>query len=181
MGPKPNNKLILILQSMVLTFPWANITLILEAQQQWYRKHGAGRYFEHVDPWDFTPPSESSHPPGGFDHAKDVAACFEADWDNYTSGYDALFPGAVIGCSFIRRNLMDEPQYIEIHPWTKIPEHLLGGPLDMEKAKLLFWLIRGGARLSDTQSWEVGERLSQVVPPPRLLSDPFSLVDKARL
>ncbi|KAK4133313.1 hypothetical protein BT67DRAFT_404432 [Trichocladium antarcticum] len=128
------------LQSTVLTFPWVNLSLILEAQQQWYQRHGAGRHFEHP-----VPPRDPDHAVGGFGHATDVAACFDADWETWTTGY----PQALLS------DFEKEPQYIDIHSWTRVPDRLLDGPLDLDKARLLFWLARGGPRLFYPPTWEV--------------------------
>ncbi|PSR93853.1 hypothetical protein BD289DRAFT_428496 [Coniella lustricola] len=55
--------------------------------------------------------------------------------------------------------------HIEVHPGVTIPDRLLAGPfeskledgnLDMgeQKMRLLFWLVRGGARFQADQTWE---------------------------
>lgn len=84
-----------------------------------------------------------------------MAACFEADWNSFASGYadDLIGPP-------LNRMVLDKPHYIDMHPSTRIPERLLGGgPLDLDKAKLLFWLIRGGAcLLHNVHIWEVGDQ-----------------------
>lgn len=127
------------------------MTVILEAQQRWYRKRGAGRYFEHIKPLTFTP----THSLGGFDHAKDVAACFEADWDEFTDAYSVLLSGVPIEWDAIRATPLKEAKYLDVHTMTSIPDHLMRGPFDLDKAKLLFWLVRGGARLGRQTGWEV--------------------------
>ncbi|KAK0723849.1 hypothetical protein B0T21DRAFT_372594 [Apiosordaria backusii] len=46
--------------------------------------------------------------------------------------------------------------YLDLNRWTTIPDRLLKGPFDLEKTKLLFWLVRGGARiLKQEHNWEV--------------------------
>lgn len=55
--------------------------------------------------------------------------------------------------------------HLEVHPSTVIPDELLSGPFESEsdasitvgeeKARRLFWLVRGGAGLQEGQSWEV--------------------------
>lgn len=55
--------------------------------------------------------------------------------------------------------------HLEVHPGTTIPDALLSGPFESdvdgsiavgeEKVRRLFWLVRGGARLQEEQTWEV--------------------------
>lgn len=152
-------------QSAVLACPWVDITLILEAQQKWYRRHGAGRYFQH----DSGPEGgDPGHAAGGFDHAKDVAACFERDWNEFLRecrmllNTVALLPVDDRDMHYSFRLAGENgPRYFDVHPLTRIPERLLTGPLDWEKAKQLFWLIRGGASLEPANAWEVGGHSSR--------------------
>lgn len=48
------------------------------------------------------------------------------------------------------------PSSIDMHCSVQIPDELLAGPWDWAKAKLLFWLVRQGAKLASEQTWEVG-------------------------
>ncbi|KAL2020963.1 hypothetical protein VTK56DRAFT_7737 [Thermocarpiscus australiensis] len=148
-------------QSAVLACPWANLALLLEAQQIWYRRDGARRYYEHAD-YALCTPGEpgglASHPTAGFDHARDVTACFEADWENFLSGLSVVAFTPVVVDSFVATNHRRNSGYIELHPLTKIPERLLSSPLDWEKARWLFWFIRGGARLLPVHTWELTQR-----------------------
>jgi hypothetical protein len=45
--------------------------------------------------------------------------------------------------------------FLDVHPRTIIPNHLITGPWDKEKIERLIWLRRGGAVLHESQSWEV--------------------------
>lgn len=51
--------------------------------------------------------------------------------------------------------LGDHTSLVEVHCDTEIPEKLLTGPWNEDAVKKLFWLVRAGARLSATQTWEV--------------------------
>lgn len=44
---------------------------------------------------------------------------------------------------------------MDLHPFTRIPGRLLTGPLDWADVRLLFWLVRGGAQLLESDTWEV--------------------------
>ncbi|KAK3694019.1 hypothetical protein B0T22DRAFT_451426 [Podospora appendiculata] len=154
-------------QTAVLACPWVSISLILNAQQKWYRRHGAARYFEHSEDWracygacctdeDDLVPDHGPHVfgAGGADHGRDVKACFEADWGAFSNkdhGFTLIF-------SYLEHREMHKAGYFDMHPLTRIPNHLLTGPLDWDKAKWLYWCIRGGAQLSPDQNWEVTKR-----------------------
>ncbi|KAL2263096.1 hypothetical protein VTK26DRAFT_8254 [Humicola hyalothermophila] len=149
-----------VVQENVLNFPWLNLPAILEAQQRWYRKHGTGRYFEHLVPLTSSVHSDSEpghHPLGGPGHAMDVEACFEADWNEFTSAYSVLLSGDAAELNAIPRSFLHGKAYIDVHPITSIPDSLIRGPFDLQRAKLLFWLIRGGARLGQPSSWETAK------------------------
>ncbi|KAK3393095.1 hypothetical protein B0H63DRAFT_9933 [Podospora didyma] len=152
-------------QSAVLACSWANLSLLLDAQQVWYRRHGAGRYYQHIpDSSRIVQSLRREHlrrsineerqfhaREGGFDHGKDVKNCFNEDWEEFKmihqlTRYDFRFFVKHIQCN---------SSFLEIHPLTRIPNLLLTGPFDWEKAKWLYWLIRAGARLSHEQTWEL--------------------------
>jgi hypothetical protein len=48
-----------------------------------------------------------------------------------------------------------EPEYVDLHHMVIVPARLVSGPFDLETARTLFWLVRGGSRLASS-SWEVG-------------------------
>lgn len=50
--------------------------------------------------------------------------------------------------------------FLDVHPRTIIPNHLITGPWDKEKIERLVWLRRGGAVLHESQSWEVSRERS---------------------
>jgi hypothetical protein len=110
------------------------------------------------------------HQPGLGHLMQDVAACFEADWNHYCARLNSF----AMACRFYAE-FLDSLEwtsrsnwFIEIHPLTRIPERFLTGPFGWDEAKLLFWFVRGGARvLPEYITWEV----SAV---PRLKNSPFS-------
>ncbi|KAK3935603.1 hypothetical protein QBC46DRAFT_46060 [Diplogelasinospora grovesii] len=148
----------LTLQSDVLASPWANLSIILDAQRRWYRRHGAGRYFQHsrfqtlrLPEWEKWRSMFEEHPRDGFGHAADVTTCFERDWKWFKS--IVTLEGVTL------EGISTRPVrtgYIDMHPSARIPNRLITGPLDWEQAKLLYWFARGGARMNGIhQSWEV--------------------------
>lgn len=94
--------------------------------------------------------------PRGFDHGKEVAVCFETDWTFFIKCFHISDAG-----SDHYQRWWNHSTYIDVHPQVDIPLHLLSGPPDWSKAKLLFWLIRGGARLSTDHTWEVCKCLAE--------------------
>ncbi|KAK3335720.1 hypothetical protein B0T19DRAFT_407277 [Cercophora scortea] len=153
-------------QTTVLACRWMNISLILNAQQIWYRRHGRGRCFEHREDWlsggdgcveDDEPPPVGPHVvgEGGFDHGRNVMDCFEADWGSFRNmelDFYLLF-------GYLEHREMHKAGYFDMHPLTRIPSHLLTGTLlDLDKAKWLYWCVRGGAQLSPDQTWELTKR-----------------------
>ena len=64
-----------------------------------------------------------------------------------------------------------QPASLEVNPETRLPESLLQlrGPLNGERIKLLWWLIRQGASLPKFYTWEVSN-------PSPFSSSPFSFL-----
>jgi len=102
---------------------------------------------------------------GGFDHGEDVRACFEADWFQFrrTSPFSGSLPAIAAATPiFIKlylRIVEADSGSIDVHPAARIPDGLLGspGPRSWDDVRLLFWLIRAGARLAPDQTWEVSQ------------------------
>ncbi|KAK3367025.1 hypothetical protein B0T24DRAFT_634552 [Lasiosphaeria ovina] len=156
-------------QSAVLACPRMSLALLLDAQKKWYRRHGEGRHYQHADTLDeyrYMDRDGGSraggrpdqlelrdrlirHGRGGFGHACDLEACLGSDWEWFEKP------------QFIRLVDCDRDwrrqRYIDLHPATRIPDHLLADPMDCDRIKWLFWLIRGGAALSRHQTWEITE------------------------
>jgi hypothetical protein len=123
------------------------MSLILEAQQKWYRRTGGPKRKR---------PSAS---PEGADGAAEVAARFERDWDTFWSTCVAAHCRAELGGRMYSRSdtlrwmFPAEAASVELHPETRIPDRLLTGPFGYEEAKLSFWLIRGGAGIQHEHTW----------------------------
>ncbi|KAK3330974.1 hypothetical protein B0H66DRAFT_545407 [Apodospora peruviana] len=161
-------------QTAILACRWINLSLVLEAQQVWYRRHGKGRPFGRVDTWypaleDDLDESEQARldhlvelgprGPGlcesvdSFGDTVDTTCCFATDWEQLESQrirfhdkYSGYYP---FRCFFL-------PGYWDVHPLTRIPNHFLTGPYDWDKAKWLFWFFRAGAAvIPEYQTWEL--------------------------
>ncbi|KAK7209651.1 hypothetical protein V2G26_016829 [Clonostachys chloroleuca] len=132
------------LQTAILTQRWASIDLILTAQQAWVDRYASDRSFQHSVPWDDSKKG-ADHSHEGDDFRYNAHDCFEVDY---------------------QRALEWTPFQIEpetwgghdIHPQVKIPTELMTGPWDDEKLRRLFWLSRGGMRISEDETdgppWE---------------------------
>ncbi|KAK0717105.1 hypothetical protein B0T26DRAFT_646438 [Lasiosphaeria miniovina] len=129
-------------QSAVLACPRMSLALLLDAQKKWYRRHGEGHQLELRD-------RLIRHGRGGFGHACDLEACLGSDWE----WFERPQVIRIFDCDRDWRR----QRYIDLHPATRIPDHLLADPMDRDKIKWLFWLIRGGATLSRHQTWEITE------------------------
>ncbi|KAL2198688.1 hypothetical protein P885DRAFT_76292 [Corynascus similis CBS 632.67] len=141
-------------QSAVLSCNWINTSLILDAQQKWFRRNGFGRLIEHLAPSN-PPPAQPD-----LDGQPDVAARFETDWQVLRESCASCFPATIPAGDECRMPVWQPPCYMEIHPLTRVPERLLTGPFDWEMARTIFWLVRGGAHQfrGSPLSWEATKR-----------------------
>jgi len=135
-------------QSAILRCPWMKVPLLLDAQQLWHRRHGRDRHFQHLLGLDLL--DASSHGSGGFGHVHSIKECFQQEHHAFKDSAKQLkltpyYAGRE------RRTHMD------VHPLTRIPESLLVGPFNRDGCDLLFWLMKGGARITAQDSWEVRE------------------------
>ncbi|KAL0466669.1 hypothetical protein QR685DRAFT_103019 [Neurospora intermedia] len=108
-----------------------------------HRLHFDGHFFD-----------DSGAPSSSQSNTKlDVETCFEADWSWFTTILHKFDPQGVI---YSLENHALRTGYWDIHPATKIPNHLLANPVaSWDSVKLLYWLVRGGATLSSEQTWEL--------------------------
>ncbi|KAK4043757.1 hypothetical protein C8A01DRAFT_32076 [Parachaetomium inaequale] len=151
-------------QTAVIACKWANTALILEAQQKWYRRNGGpGRLVEHLQQ-----PQDKSRAElalarwmsrgaaaAGADDV--VAGRFERDWQSFRRSCVELFSsGDAIAAAHVRYTTHSrEPQYMELHPLTRVPQRLLAAPFDWERARTWYWLVRGSAGIGvRSGSWE---------------------------
>jgi hypothetical protein len=144
----------------VLACKWATTTLILEAQQKWYRRNGGpGRLVEHLQQ-----PQDKSCAERALARwlssgagADDVASKFEQDWKAFRRSCAKLFSRNDITAAQVHSMTSSrESQYLELHSLTRVPRRLLTAPFDWERARTWYWLVRGGASIDVfRESWEV--------------------------
>ncbi|KAK1783769.1 hypothetical protein QBC45DRAFT_447315 [Copromyces sp. CBS 386.78] len=98
-------------------------------------------------------PHHRLHLDGDYFDKLDMETCFQADWDWFTLILNKFDPH---GVRYSMENRALRTGYWDIHPATKIPNHLLANPVaSWDSVKLLYWLVRGGATLSSEQNWEL--------------------------
>jgi hypothetical protein len=83
---------------------------------------------------------------GAFDHVTSIRDCFELDWRAFTVDHGPDYIGVITTI------------HIGVHTFAQVPDSLVTGPFNWEKARLLFWLHCNGAALTapapDT-NWEL--------------------------
>jgi hypothetical protein len=119
-----------MIQTAVLAQPWANIDLILTAQQTWADNHAAGRWYQHSIPWS-DEESEVPHSHRGGPSHFNSRECFEVDFEQASKWSPFKVESLAWG-------------FQDVHPSARIPTSLITGPWDDEKLRRLFWLTRGG-------------------------------------
>lgn len=104
------------------------------------------------------------------EHLPSIQACFEADFTAFSrvAGSFAEFRRSA-GLGLYSRQ-KGRHVSVEVHPRTRIPDELLSGPHNEEKIRRLFWLVKGGARLSVSQSWEVSHHMLCFAPSSQFLT-----------
>ncbi|KAK3989165.1 hypothetical protein QBC44DRAFT_328099 [Cladorrhinum sp. PSN332] len=132
-------------QSEVLANPWMNLNLMLEAQEMWDREC-------------------KSNPSEEFASIRHPSTTFDSDWALFMGECGAIVnkysttgssPGPSDHPPFPDSLDFPSSSALNIHPKTKIPDKLLSGSPDWDKAKFLFWLIRAGARIHPDQPYEL--------------------------
>ena len=138
---------------------WAKLPLILDAYQTWGRRHAKDTRLLHDVWWANRTISLSHHRhlraettardglPERTCGVESVKECFENDYLSFRQRW--ISDGRPPWCRFSYSSARD------IHFLTRIPDSLLVGPWDDEMLRRLFWLLRAGARLSESQSVEV--------------------------
>ncbi|KAK4181774.1 hypothetical protein QBC36DRAFT_317229 [Triangularia setosa] len=154
-------------QSNVLAAPWINIKFVLEAQQIWYRQTATKRHCEKVPCMWWTFPTqvpqngerqqaqEGQHAEYKQQEGLGIRDWFNRDWQEFCEAC-----AQILGTRLYRpisQNIASDTRkgYIDLHPLTAVPDRLLKEPFDLERTKLLFWLVRGGARILPEHNWEV--------------------------
>lgn len=132
-------------QSDVLACRWMNISLLHGAQQVWQRRN----------PSDVEKPGAPPTSNAGLGVSNS-----EEDLERFKNQLLLAEPGSRFMNSTTLHGHFGLHCYLEKHPLTRVPNHLLTGPFDWDKVKLLFWLVRSGATVMPStsphyQSWEV--------------------------
>ena len=135
-------------QSDVLACRWMKVSLLHDAQQVWRRRKWQS---PSADDQPGAPPISDA----GFGFSN-----FEDDLEKYKNKLLLEEAGSIFMNSTTFRFDFGVRCYLEKHPLTRVPNHLLTGPFDWDKVKLLFWLVRSGAIVMPSssphyQSWEV--------------------------
>ncbi|KAG6254513.1 hypothetical protein E4U23_006175 [Claviceps purpurea] len=149
------------LQSDLLSMPWVEIDFILEAQQIWADKFARGRCYRHYETEGLTIQDlyqTNLHARARYmqhvrqHHKKtwkfDARACFEADYERalqFPPGIEDITHNSLLGSA-------------DVHPSVCMPVDLINGPWDEEKKRRLFWLVRAGVHLMDSEyerSWNL--------------------------
>ena len=139
-------------QGAVLACPWANVHVILEAQQIWCRRNGGpGRFAELI----MHPAERELFPAPASLLPSDFPARFEKDWDTFKREcldfLSSSNPSPKM--SSLQVGLYKTVKYMELQPSTAIPKRLLTGPFDWEAAKTMFWLYRSDISMRWRCSW----------------------------
>ncbi|OAA62500.1 hypothetical protein SPI_04040 [Niveomyces insectorum RCEF 264] len=161
-------------QTAVLACDWATLPLLLDAQQLWLRRRRetplrACMALELAGfvqaAWTLNERARAPRDPLARDRDRDC------DIDDSVRAADRQGGDAPLH-SWMRDNAVfgvgsPRPTHRHVHPRTRIPERLLlagsnnGSSLATNRARLratvetLFWLVAGGARLQEADSWEV--------------------------
>ena len=136
----------------MLSCPWANIQVILEAQEIWCRRNGGpGRFAELV----MDPTERNRFPAPSSLLPSDLPARFESDWDTFKlECLDFLSSSnSSPAVSSLQVGLYKTVKYMDLQPSTAIPKRLLTGPFDWGAARTMFWLYRSGISMRWRSSW----------------------------
>ncbi|KAI2615360.1 hypothetical protein GGR54DRAFT_642383 [Hypoxylon sp. NC1633] len=146
-----------VFQSGILQYSWTNIAFILECWNIYVRRRANGQlrngeafHCQHPRIWG---------DPG------DVGAMGREDDECLVDPDEAslcFFHDYAAFHNFERRNSVGNfavaetaLSFFQVHKNTRIPDTLLESPWTDETLQKLFWLVRGGARLSPEQTWEL--------------------------
>lgn len=151
-------------QSGILACEWVTIDDLLRAQRVWYRRSKKPRYTRD-NPWAWwkarksEPRNENSVQEFDLEDrpVMDASAVFKQDWVTLLREFQN--PRAELDPD--KLEYTEYPftgGYTELHPRTRVPDHLLVGPWSLDKIKYLFWLVRGGAKMLDSHNFELTKR-----------------------
>lgn len=169
-------------QSVILACSWAKLDMLLTAYDIWARQHAGTRaYFtiprlceERLSKAPETGSlyeqaysaveSESSDRPRSSNMNMRQKLAFDLNnFQRLAGDLQTAASSSLHESMWHAQSLLGS--HLDIHPGTAICNDLLSGPFESEedgsiamgedKARRLFWLVRGGARLQEEQTWEV--------------------------
>ncbi|TLD21968.1 hypothetical protein PspLS_07877 [Pyricularia sp. CBS 133598] len=154
------------LQTSILEQKWLTTARLLQAQHVWLATGRRPQPIFYRVPSPFLQAPHRRKAPGfgreGFIKDEDFQA---------QSQFDLEFDKVVLAEDEEDEEKVQQPypNMLEVHPETSIPDRLITGPWVEEDLRLLFWLGRAGATLSENQSWElVVEALDRMIAMARL-------------
>lgn len=131
-------------QTDIIACSWVTIDLILECQKIWIWRYARNKHFRYLPLWGGLIADDGSQVSVGIDVIEEPRSYFYRDYDGFRH---REVQGIKDTYRFCTR--------IEVHKFTKIPDALISGPWNENSFQKLFWLVRGGARLSSDQTWEL--------------------------
>ncbi|GAP93006.1 putative actin cortical patch protein [Rosellinia necatrix] len=136
-------------QADLLACSWTTIDMILDCWDIWVRRHARSLSYQYFPLWGSSTSAGSYTNPVatvGSGGIKESRSYFYHD-------YDAFRNPERQDTSTCRLE-HNHATWIEVHRSTEIPDRLINGPWDEGSLQKLFWLVRAGARLSPSQTWE---------------------------
>ncbi|KAI1642853.1 uncharacterized protein F4817DRAFT_351850 [Daldinia loculata] len=147
-------------QSDLLEYPWTNISFILESWDFYVRRLAKAQHsgtnqpfhLQHVRIW-----GDPDNPANAM--AKDdsivvdsqkASRCFFHDYAAFRTIEEHI--GYYLRTFYTQST---QSTFLQVHKDTRIPDSLFTSPYSDDKIQKLFWLVRGGARLSPDQTWEL--------------------------
>ncbi|KAI1823675.1 hypothetical protein F4861DRAFT_531450 [Xylaria intraflava] len=132
-------------QTDLLACSWATIDLILDCRDTWVRRHVRCLPSEHNPLWGNPVGAGSDYAGAGVttevSDVKEVRSHFNRDYAAFRNIEQLSISGT--------------KTWIEVHRSIEIPDGLITGPWSEKDLQKYFWLVRSGARLSPSQTWEV--------------------------
>ncbi|KAI1804799.1 hypothetical protein F4811DRAFT_518494 [Daldinia bambusicola] len=146
-------------QSGLLEYSWTNISFILECWDFYVRRLAKAQspgnnrlfHFQHLRIWgDPDNPANAMQKDDSYlVDPQEASRCFFHDYAAFRAirehiGY------------YVRTFAEPSPStFLQVHKDTCMPDSLFASPYTDESLQKLFWLVRGGARLSPDQTWEL--------------------------
>ncbi|KAI8957740.1 hypothetical protein F5Y11DRAFT_71421 [Daldinia sp. FL1419] len=147
-------------QSGLLQYSWTNISFILECWDLYVRRLVKAHisetdrpfHIQHVriwgDPGD--PAKVMAKDDSHVVDPQEASRCFFHDY----AAFQDIQKHIEYHLSTLNAQ-STQSTFLYVHKDTQIPDFILSSPLNDEKTQKLFWMVRGGARLSPDQTWEL--------------------------